>query len=129
MTLAEVASDGAVVIELLAAGVIVIHATGALLGLHEWGGLDMARLLLAEGVLSALGFGLAATLLKVIGLQQWPQIRTFATVFVLRTLLKRVFLQERANIEKGLRQIPSERPVHSLTRTLNRTSKTLVLGT
>ena len=56
--------------------------------------------MIADGVLAALGFSLAATLLKVIGLQQWVQIRTFATVFILRTLLKQVFLHERANVEQ-----------------------------
>lgn len=61
MTLAEGALDGAAVIELLAAGVIVIHAVRALLVLIERHGLDLARLVIAEGVLAALGFSLAAT--------------------------------------------------------------------
>ncbi len=82
-------------IELCAAAVIVFHAASAGIAILRRAGVDRARALIAEGVLSALGFSLCATLLKVIGLQSWVQIRTFATVFVLRTLLKQVFLQER----------------------------------
>lgn len=100
MTLAEGALDGASVVELLATIVIVVHACRALFALVARGSLDTARLVMAEGVLAALGFSLAATLLKVIGLQQWNQIRTFATVFVLRTLLKQVFLRERTSLEQ-----------------------------
>ena len=100
MTLAQGALDGASVIELLAAVVIVFHAGKAVVSLALQRGLDTARLVIAEGVLAALGFSLAATLLKVIGLQQWQQIRTFATVFVLRTLLKKVFQNERSSVEK-----------------------------
>ena len=100
MTLAECVLDGASLVELLAAAVIVVHAGRALFALRAHGGLDGARLIIADGVLAALGFSLAATLLKVIGLQQWVQIRTFATVFVLRTLLKQVFLHERARVEQ-----------------------------
>lgn len=103
MSLAEGALDGASIIELLAAVVIVVHAGRALLVVLTKGNLDLARLLIAEGVLAALGFSLAATLLKVIGLQQWVQIRTFATVFVLRSLLKQVFLGERSGMEQRTR--------------------------
>lgn len=95
MTLAEGALDCASVIELLAACVIVFHAIRAVSSLLTGRSVDAARAIIAEGVLAALGFSLAATLLKVISLQQWTQIRTFATVFVLRTLLKRVFQHER----------------------------------
>lgn len=103
MKLTSAVLDGASLIELLAAFVIVFHAALAVIALVRGQGLDRARLLIAEGVLAALGFSLAATLLKVIGLQQWVQIRTFATVFVLRQLLKRVFTQERTSIEQRSR--------------------------
>ncbi len=99
MTLVEGALDGASIVELLASVVIVVHVLQAIWALVSRRGLDSARLLIAEGVLAALGFSLAATLLKVIALQQWPQIRTFATVFVLRTLLKQVFLREKTLVE------------------------------
>lgn len=95
VTSAGVVLAGASVIELLAAVVIVVHAGGAIRSLFRGRGLDAARSILADGVLAALGFSLAATLLKVIGLQQWTQIRTFTTVLILRTVLKRVFTTER----------------------------------
>ncbi len=85
-------------VELCAAFVIVFHAARAILAIMRLAGVDRARALIAEGVLSALGLSLCATLLKVIGLQSWVQIRMFATVFVLRTLLKQVFLQEREHV-------------------------------
>ena len=100
MSLVEAVLDSASLIELLAAFVIVVHAALAVGALVRGQGLDRARLLIAEGVLAALGFSLAATLLKVIGLQQWVQIRTFATVFVLRQMLKRVFTHERTLVER-----------------------------
>ena len=95
MTLAEATQDGASLVELLAAIVIVVHVVRALWLLLSTHSVDGARLILADGVLAALGFSLAATLLKVIGLQQWTQIRAFAMIFCLRTLLKQVFLRER----------------------------------
>ena len=100
MTLAAGALDGASIVELLAAVVIVVHACRAVSALFAARDIDRARLIIADGVLAALGFSLAATLLKVLGLQQWAQIRTFATVFVLRTLLKQVFLHERTSVER-----------------------------
>ena len=98
MTFASVLVWISSLVELCAAFVIVYHAARAIATIVRAADIDRARALIAEGVLSALGFSLCATLLKVIGLQSWVQIRTFATVFVLRTLLKQVFLQERAHV-------------------------------
>ena len=100
MTMNDAVLLAASAIELLAAVVIVVHVVRALVALVRRRGLDTARLIVANGVLAALGFSLAATLLKVIGLQQWVQIRTFATVFVLRTVLKSVFATERRLIQQ-----------------------------
>ena len=94
MTFASVLVSISSLVELCAALVIVYHAARAMFAIVRSRDIDGARVLIAEGVLSALGFSLCATLLKVIGLQSWLQIRTFATVFVLRTLLKQVFVQE-----------------------------------
>lgn len=80
--------------EIMAALVIVYHVLWALVGILVRQGSDVARLRVAQGVLTALGFSLAGTLLKTIALQTWPQIRLFAFVFVLRQVLKRVFLWE-----------------------------------
>ena len=98
MTLASVLLWISSLVELCAAAVIDYHAARACLAIAKGAGVDRARALIAEGVLSALGFSLCATLLKVIGLESWVQIRTFATVFVLRTLLKQVFLKEQMHV-------------------------------
>lgn len=90
---------GGSVIELLAAFVIAYHVVWALSGIVKRRGSDVARIRIAQGVLAALGFSVAGTLLKTIALQTWPQIRLFTFIFVLRTLLKRVFLWEERMIQ------------------------------
>ena len=47
-----------------------------------------ARRVLAQSVLSALGFLVAATVLKTIELRDWRGIAMFAAVFGIRTLVK-----------------------------------------
>jgi uncharacterized membrane protein len=56
--------------------------------------LNQARLLLASGVVSALGLMTAATLLKTINLRTWSAIGMFAVVLALRTLVKRTLAAE-----------------------------------
>jgi uncharacterized membrane protein len=90
---------GGNLIELLAATVVTFHAAWAVARILTGHGSDDARLLIARGVLAALSFSVAGTLLKTIALQTWPQIRMFAFVLVLRTLLKRVFQWEQTKIE------------------------------
>ena len=89
-------------IEVLAAIVVAYHVLQALIAIVRRQGSDAARLWIAEGVIAALGFSMAGTLLKTIGLQSWTQIRLFAFVFLLRTLLKRVFQWEQRGIRKRL---------------------------
>jgi uncharacterized membrane protein len=81
-------------IELAAAIVVTWHAVDALVGIVRGLGSDRARRVIAEGVLAALSFSVAGTLLKTIALNSWVDIRTFAFVLVLRTVLKRVFQAE-----------------------------------
>ncbi len=78
-------------VDAVSAVVIGYYVAAALATAVRGRGSDAARLKIAEGVLAALGFSVAGSLLKIIALQTWPQIRLFAFVFVLRTLLKRVF--------------------------------------
>lgn len=92
---------GGMLIQLLGAGVVVYYAVRAMYSILRGGGSDRARLLIAEGVLAALGLMVAGTLLNMLALQTWTQIRAFALVFVLRTLLKRVFSSEKETM--GLR--------------------------
>lgn len=93
-----VISAGGTLIELLAAFVVVFHAgwaIGVLVRRHDS---DRARMIIANGVLAALSFSVAGTLLKTIGLESWDQIRIFAFVLALRTLLKRVFEWEQRTL-------------------------------
>lgn len=57
-------------------------------------GIVRARLLVADGVIAALGFKTAATLLKTIELQSWDAILSFTAIFALRTLVKQVLVWE-----------------------------------
>ena len=93
----------ATLIDLAAAIVVALHAAWAmgvvLRGVRggRMGGADVAfraRRMITDGVLAALSFSVAATLLKTIALEDWAQIRMFAFVLVFRTVLKRVFQWE-----------------------------------
>ncbi len=95
----------AALIDLAAAGVVALHAGWALVVIVRglWVSrrrlvagavLLRARRLITDGVLAALSFSVAATLLKTIGLEDWTQIRMFAFVLGFRTLLKQVFAWE-----------------------------------
>lgn len=92
----------ATLIELAAAAVIGCHAFWAALLLIRRQGQDRARMVVADGVLAGLGFSLAGTLLKTIGLQSWSEIRMFLFVFMFRTLLKRIFSREKRLIAARL---------------------------
>ena len=91
---------GGTLVDAAAAVIIGYSVITAFLSILRMQGSDAARLLLAKGVLSALGFSVAGSLLKIIALQTWAQIRLFAFVFVLRTLLKRVFSWEENKIQQ-----------------------------
>ena len=81
-------------IDLLTAVVVAYHVGWALVLILRGCGGDAARTAMADGVIAGLGFGVAGSLLKTMALEDWPHIRTFAFVFLFRTLLKRVFQQE-----------------------------------
>ena len=49
---------------------------------------------LAEGVVAALGFKTAATLLKTLELRSWQAIATFVMILALRTVVKQVLSWE-----------------------------------
>ena len=53
-----------------------------------------ARLAVADGIVAALGFKTAATLLKTIELRSWDAILMFCAVLALRTLVKRALQGE-----------------------------------
>ena len=58
-----------------------------------------ARLAVADGIVAALGFKTAATLLKTIELRSWEAILMFVAVFALRTFVKQALVRETAVLE------------------------------
>ena len=58
------------------------------------GAILRGRLAVADGVLSALGFETAATLLKTVELRSWTAIGLFAAVLTLRTFVKLALVWE-----------------------------------
>ncbi len=90
----------ATLIALAAAVVVAYHTIWALWLIGCRRPSDAARLVIARGVLAALAFMVAATLMNTVALQTWTQIRMFAFVLLLRTLLKWVFEREQTMISK-----------------------------
>ena len=91
---------GGTIIELLAALVVAFHACWALYAMVRHYDADRPRLIIADGVLAALGFSVAGTLLKALALQSWREIGMFAFVLAFRTFLKQVFKREHEQIAK-----------------------------
>jgi hypothetical protein len=98
---------GGTLVDVTGAVVIGYYVAAALFAIVRGNGSDVARLYIAQGVLAALGFSVAGSLLKIIALQTWPQIRLFALVFGLRTLLKRVFAWEERRIVARMQRVAS----------------------
>lgn len=84
---------GATLVEFAAALVVGFHVLMALVAVTRRDS-TAARLFVADGVLSALSFTVAGSLLKLIALTSWHQIGMFAFVLVLRTSLKYLFAWE-----------------------------------
>lgn len=57
-----------------------------------------ARLIVADGLVTALGFKTAATLLKTIELRSWATILMFVAVFALRAFVKQALVREEAAV-------------------------------
>ena len=93
---------GGTLIGLAVAIVIGFHVLWALAVLVRRQGTDRARMIVADGVLAALSFSVAGTLLGMIALQTWTQLGTFVFVYAFRTMLKRVFAWERTIIASRL---------------------------
>ena len=88
---------GSLVIAIACLRGLVILATGR--GTHA--AIVRGRLVVADGVISALGYKTAATLLKTIELQTWTAIGMFAAILTLRTLVKRVLAWEEARLRRS----------------------------
>ena len=94
--------DAAVLIEFGSSIVIAVACVRGLTILTAGRGshcaIVRARLVVADGVITALGYKTAATLLKTIKLQTWTAIGMFAAIFTLRTMIKRALLWEEARL-------------------------------
>jgi uncharacterized membrane protein len=86
---------GVLLIDLVAAMVVAGYVAVAMVKLARGGGVDEARLIVAEGAVLGLSFKVAATLLKTLELHTWNQILMFAAILAMRTILKQLFLWER----------------------------------
>ena len=87
------------IIEFIGALIIAAHIVAAIISLLRTGNIAQARLIVADGAITGLSFKLAGTLLKTIELHTLEQILMFAAIFVLRTVLKRLFTWERERIQ------------------------------
>jgi uncharacterized membrane protein len=92
---------GVLLIDLVASVVIAGYVILAMFKLARGGGIDQARLLVAEGAVLGLSFKVAATLLKTLELHTWEQILMFAAILALRTILKQVFLWEQREVRRS----------------------------
>ena len=116
-TLDHAIRDLAVVIE-FGGGLLVIH--GCLRGLVRLvvgrGRRDAiveARLVVADGIVAALGFKTAATLLKTIELRSWDAILMFCVVLALRTLIKQALQREERQLRAHLITTSSIMPLQA----------------
>lgn len=90
------------IIEFIGALVIVYYVFLTIKLLLRTRDIMQARLLLADGIIYALSFKVAGTLLKTIELQTWQQILMFSAILTIRTILKSLFVWERKEIQKRL---------------------------
>lgn len=91
--------SGVLLIDLVAALVIVGYVIAAVVKLLYGSPVAQARLIVAEGAILGLSFKVAASLLKTLELHTWEQILMFGTIFALRTILKQVFVWEKQQVQ------------------------------
>lgn len=83
----------------LAIGVAVLRGLAVIAaGRGAPAAIRRGRLAVADGAVSALGFGTAAALLKTVALGSWDAIGLLAAVLALRTFMKRALLWEEARL-------------------------------
>jgi uncharacterized membrane protein len=92
----------AAIIEFIGALFIIGYLLAALILLLQRRDIRRARLLVADGIIYALSFKVAGSLLKTISLHTWQQIWMFAAILALRTVLKQVFMWERTELGRPI---------------------------
>lgn len=98
---------GILLIELIGSLLLMRYVIAAVILLLRGGNIERVQYLIADGAIIALNFKLAGTLLKTIELKTWQQIAIFSIIFLLRTLLKRLFTWESDQIQR--KQLFTER--------------------
>jgi len=96
---ADLFHTGVLLIDLVAAVVVAGYVAATMVKLARGGGVDQARLLVAEGAVLGLSFKVAATLLRTLEIHSWDQILMFAAIFAMRTVLKQLFLWEQQHVQ------------------------------
>ena len=92
----------AAIIEFIGALFLIGYLLAALLLLLQRRDIRRARLLVTDGIIYALSFKVAGTLLKAIELHTWQQIWMFVAILALRTVLKQVFMWERTELDRPI---------------------------
>ncbi len=86
----------AAAIQALSGAVLAGYVAAAMTGPVLRGDVDRARLLVAEGVIGALGLMLPATILRTLVLRSWEQLLSLAMVLAMRIVVKRFFVWEKS---------------------------------
>ena len=92
----------AAIIEFIGGLFIIGYLLAALILLLQRRDIRRARLLITDGIIYALSFKVAGTLLKAIELRTWQQIWMFVAILALRTVLKQVFTWERTKLGRPI---------------------------
>ena len=85
-------------INLVGSVVLAGYVAVAAAALVRGRGVPASRLIVADGVVLALGIKTAGALLKTLELRGWGPIATFAAVLALRTFMKRTFAWQREHL-------------------------------
>jgi hypothetical protein len=85
-------------IQALAGLVLAGYVAATMAGPVFRGDVDRARLLVAEGVIGALGLMLPATILRTLVLRSWEQLLSVALVLTMRIVVKRLFVWEKSRL-------------------------------
>jgi len=85
-------------IQFLAGLVLSGHVLAAMAGPVPRGEVNRARLLIAEGVLTALGLMLPATILRTLVVRDWEHILSLALVLAIRVVVKHFFVWEKSRL-------------------------------
>jgi hypothetical protein len=81
-------------IDITAALVVFGYCAVAFFTVVRYGDRRKAHSLVAQGALLGLSIKVIAALLKTVELQSWNQIGIFFVIFLLKNLLKRIFVAE-----------------------------------